>query len=133
MMNEQMMEFCFETVAMRDGVGATMAELRSHYQIDGVEVWKDYIELHKLHDNETLGNYSISMLGIPVDMMGKPLPTDVYLQFHRINERHLFRVVVCVHGESVGFQDIADGYIRHRDGVWGPTVQANYTRLIQSD
>jgi|GEM_PF-2035410 hypothetical protein len=130
-MSEQVIEFSFDTIAMQDNAGASLAELQCHYKVDGVEVWKNYVELYKFNDDEMFGNYSASMLAIPIDANGKPLPTDVYLQVHGVNERQLLSAAVCVHGECVGFQDIVGGEVRQRDGVWGPTVQANYTRLTK--
>ncbi|AKE10851.1 hypothetical protein [Serratia liquefaciens] len=129
-MDNQKVEFGFDTIAMEDDTGASLSELQSHYKVDGVEVWKNYVELYKFNEGESFGNYSVSMLEIPIDTAGKPLPTDIYMQSHGLNERTLLSATICVHGECVGFQNIVGGSVRQRDGVWGPTVQANYTRLI---
>ena len=77
-MDNQKVEFGFDTIAMEDDAGASLSELQSHYKVDGVEVWKNYVELYKFNEGESFGNYSVSMLEIPIDAAGKPLPTDIY-------------------------------------------------------
>lgn len=131
-MNNQTVELVFDTIAMRDDVSASLTELQSHYTIKGVEVWKNFVELYKFNADVAFGNYSANMLEIPIDAAGKPLPTDIYLQVFGVNSRRLLSAVICVHGESAGFQNIVGGEVRQRDGVWGPTVQASFTRLIKS-
>lgn len=128
-MDNQIIELVYDTIAMRDDVDTSLTELQSHYTIESVEVWKNYIELYKFGQGVSFGNYNAIMLEIPVNAAGKPLPTDVYLQVLGVDSRRLLSAVICVHGESVGFQNIVSGEVRKRDGVWGPTVQASFTRL----